>query len=92
MSQYKELTSWHSIHWLLVTQRKYFESNRKIIKIVCQLLQYCHVVYRVLKSQLNVLILIMLCLVNISLCYMCFRGLNCVLSVCLGLIVFNSCV
>jgi len=44
--------------------------------IVCQLLQYCHVVYRVLKSQLKELILIMLCLVNISLCCMCFRGFN----------------
>ena len=44
--------------------------------IVCQLLQYCDVVYRVLKSQLKVLILIMLCLVNISLCCMRFKGFN----------------
>jgi len=40
--------------------------------IVYKLLQYCQVVYKVLKSQLKILILIMLCLVNISLCCMCF--------------------
>ena len=57
----------------------------------CYSIVICHVVYGVLKSRLKILILIMLCLVNISLYCMCFRGFNlCFLSICLGLFVFNS--
>ena len=50
--------------------------------IVYQLLQYYQVVYRVLKSQLKILILIMLCLANISLCCM-FLGILICVFICL---------
>ena len=40
----------------------------------CYSIVICHVVYGVLKSRLKILILIMLCLVNISLYCMCFLG------------------
>ena len=67
----------------------FFPSSYCYIVIVYQLQQYCQIVYRVLNSQLKMLIFILLCLANISLCFMCFYSLIilaifiCVLSVCL---------